>query len=232
MSVLNFCKSSPWLKDGVPNIVLLIIPTNDVRFSGENSRFHNVLKNIAHLKIVDTQRPNLVVAFTWACSIPYKNEVKWKQAMEGKSLEISRIVRETLMVNAPIVWIENEYEDYELPKSEDHQQSRLPDDTWQPKNLFVAISKLLIENKDNLGLMAFKRFFTLSLEQKKRVKMGHFVKAKIAKNEQLSWKETKIMNSLRREAMVGSQLPQVTSMINEYLERRASTILQVGNSMN
>jgi hypothetical protein len=142
-------------------------------------------------------------------------------------MAIKTVVRETLMVNARVVWLENDVEDYELRSSSDKEQTRLPDFTWQPKNLFLAITDVLMMNMDDLGLMAFKRFFTLSLGGKKDVKVGLSVPAKIAKSVPLSPKETEIMNSLVREATERSQLPQVVTKINEYIGNRADGISEV-----
>jgi len=99
---------------------------NCYRFMGSNSNFYKSLKAFGNLGVVDKKNPNVVVVMTWVCSIPHRNVSKWVEKMEFKTNEIKRVVRETLHVNAPVVWIENNIVDYELENSIDGEQSLLP----------------------------------------------------------------------------------------------------------
>jgi len=198
-----------------PNVILLVIQATDTRFSGKNSDFMKSLKAFAKLNLVHKERPNVVVVITWAYAIPSNNIEKWKEKMEAKSLEIKGVVLKTLKVEAPVVLIENEFEDNGLPKTSDGEQSKLPDGTLQPKNLYLAITEVLKEAKDDLGLMAVKKFFGESLSKHISPKIGSSTLAKIAASENLSSKEMEIMHKLIEETTEGSQLPEVDTNIND-----------------
>ena len=146
--------------------------------------------------MIDKSKPNVVGVITFACSIPHKNVEKWIEKMEAKSIEIKIVIRETLKINVSVVWVENNIEDNELSATDDGEQTKLPDGTLQPKNLFLSIADLLKEHRDDLGLMAVKRFFATSLDEKKIPKLGFSISAKIADTTALSAKETEIMNEL------------------------------------
>ncbi len=226
MSIETFQKNKCSL-ESFPNVILLVIQATNTRFFGQNSNFYKSLKAFAELGLVDTKNPNVVVIITFACAIPHKNVSKWKEKMEAKSLEIKGVLLKTLKVNAPVVYIENETEDNELEETEDREQTKLPDGTLQPKNLYLAIVGVMKEANDDLGLMAIKKFFGESLSNKINPIQGLSVPAKNASSESLSSKETMIKNNLIKASMEGSLLPEVDTKINEYLNQNAKKLNEV-----
>lgn len=166
----------------------------------------------------------MVIVLTHVCSLPDWQEddnSNWKRALDELSTSLKNTVKEALNVDAPLVMIENEYEEHELQMSHDFQQSFLPDDKLQPRNLFIEITDLLRSNGDNLGLMAMKHFFAKSLTISKNVTLGHNVEAKIAKKDPLNPKEMKFKSMLEENVKETSELH---SMVDDYISRNAENL--------
>jgi GTPase SAR1 family protein len=134
-----------------PNIILIVFHVGEKRFSGKSSTLYKTLLEVGKLGIVDKKRPNVVLVLTHICSEPDEEEVA------DIASELIRIIKETLGVPAEAVCLENSYNKFKLEVAGD--QTRLPNGTLQPKNLYLAISSRLRENEDNLALMAYKKFF-------------------------------------------------------------------------
>ena len=227
LSIEMFRRNSESLKDCYPNVVLIVFQATDTRFSGKKSPFYKSLLAFGRLGLIDKKKPNVVVIMTHSCSIPNKKVEKWKAKLEEKSSEVKRVVLETLGVNPPVVFIENEFEDYELQLSDDGQQSKLPDGRWQPNNLFFAVTDLLDLNNDHLGVETFKHFFSTSLSTEKLVEVGRPFPAKNATKMELNAKETEIFNILNDEAIAGTKLPEVATLLNNYISQNASKMTEV-----
>jgi hypothetical protein len=134
-----------------PNIILIVFHVGEKRFSGRNSTLYKTLLEVGKLGIVDKRRPNVVLVLTHVASEPDEKEIA---DIAG---ELVRIIKETLGVPVEAVCLENSHQKYKLEVAGD--QTRLPNGTLQPKNLFLAISSRLRENDDNLALMAYKKYF-------------------------------------------------------------------------
>ena len=227
LSIEKFCRGSENLKDCRPNIILIVFSAKENRFSGRKSPFYKSLLAFGKLGLIDLKKPNVIVVMTHVCSDPHKNVEKWKSKLEEKSSEVKRLVKETLKVDPPVVFIENMFEDYELEPSKDGQQSKLPDGRWQPNNLFFAITDLLLANGDHLGVETFKHFFGTSVTRKKKIMVGTSVEAKIESEEPLNSKEMAIFNILNDEAVAGTHLPEVATKIQNYVSRKAVILSKV-----
>jgi hypothetical protein len=203
-----------------------VIAATEKRLFGKSSSFCKGLRAIAKLEVIDKKHPNVVVAITCCSSFPYMGSVDiWKQHLETRSV----LVREWLLnickiTDVPIVYIENDFEKCCLKVSSNGEQSWLPDGTMQPKNLFMAISTLLKNNGDDLGLMAFKRFFALSMNDRKNVKTRMSVTTKNAELRTLDSREISIFNELMKEANEGSQLPEINVKINQYVDQHRTSV--------
>lgn len=226
MSVRNFKENHSALKGCFPNVVLIIVQATDNRFMGEQSAFSKTLKAFSkHVPgIFDRRNPNVIVAISWACSLPDRNAEKWKRKLVEKGNKINEVLNKTLGLSAPVVWIENAFEEAELERRTDC--TVLPDGTLQPKNLFLAITDLLAMNQDNLGIVTMKEFFAKNGKQV-RFDVGYSTHAKDAKAEGLSSREMEIVRGLQEDAIVGTQLPEVTSKIYAYLDKHKATIAEV-----
>ena len=64
--------------------------------------------------------------------------------MESKKKDVQGVILNTLKVNAPVVLLENEFEDHELEKVGDFTE--LPNRELQPKNLYDACINVLRNN--------------------------------------------------------------------------------------
>ena len=221
------------MKQCKPNVILIGIQATDTRFNGENSAFVKGLRAIKNLNVIDTQHPNVVVAITWCCSLPCKNVQKWQSNISKKCVDIKKLINDTLKVaHVPVVCIENDIEGNELEMSEDKEQSLLPDKTLQPNNIFLAIAELLRNNNDDLGLMAFKKFFSISTaKERKNAEKRLSIPAKIAADQELDGEERRILKEMINTANQGLRLNQIENSINEYVDRMGANISEVCNQL-
>ena len=137
-----------------PNIVLITVNANDYRMQGENSQFNIMLNALRHFELVDTRKPNLVIAMTHVMSIPKSNFTK---RVQEQSDCIQKMIQETFGIEASIVYVENSSDAYALER--DGDWTVLADGTRQPLNLFEAIIKVMKENGDEVGIEATRLFF-------------------------------------------------------------------------
>lgn len=161
LSVKRFFETHPILKEQqtYPNLVFLVVSAMDPRIKGPCSNLSKGLRGIKFLEVVDTNCPNVVVVVTFCCSVGHKNVDKWKKMMQTKKDLISTIVFEVLGVKTPVVFVENDPENFhELQKDGDF--TILPDGERQPKNLYNACQKLLERSKDRFGLAVLNAVFT------------------------------------------------------------------------
>ena len=197
LSIQTFFRTHPNLRDKqiYPNLVFLVVKATDGRIKGPSSSLTKNLRGIKLLEVVDQNHPNLVVVVTWCCSVGRK---KWKETMQKKK-DISTIVFQVLGVHAPVVLLENDYDNHDLPRDGDF--TLLPNNEKQPKNLYEACLNLLKRNKDYFGLMilnsAFKR------PKKDRPKTGYKVKAKDLNVETMSEKEEQFSSAFSKAAKGG-----------------------------
>ena len=78
--------------------------------------------------------------------------------MNEKNDIISRAILDALEIQAPVVWLENDVEDFNDLKK-DGEFTLLPNMETQPENLVKACKMVLKNNGDKNGLSAFNACF-------------------------------------------------------------------------
>ena len=96
-----------------PNIVMIVVDVNDERMLGSDSRVASMFSLIQkkRLHLIDRKHPNVVIVLTHVCSIPKK---AWGTKLKSKAYYIKLLARRFFKIDVPIVYIENEIDDYEL----------------------------------------------------------------------------------------------------------------------
>ena len=154
----QFISNHPYIGSTVykcyPSIVMIAIDANDNRLVGENSRTVRMFRALTKLKIIDKDRPNLLIILTHVMKVGIKK-------FEERLKVIISIVRE-LAINyfdtePAIVYVENDIEDHDLEKKGDW--TVLKDGTLQPKNVFEAMMQLTGQHKDEVGQEAIRLYF-------------------------------------------------------------------------
>ena len=157
-SIKKFYEGHPKLRGCYPNLIFVLVQAIDTRIAGENSNLSKSLRYLNELCLVDHRRPNVVAVLSFCCSVSCKNVETWKEKMENKKKVVQDIIFDALKVNAPVVLLENEFEDGGLEKNGDF--TKLPNGELQPKNLYDACQSVLRKNEDNLGLVTFNACFS------------------------------------------------------------------------
>ena len=148
LSIKRFFRTHPTLSGCYPNLVFLVVRATDRRVIGVNSEFGKSLRIIKQLDLVDPNNPNVVAILTHACSIRKKTDEEWTKELDMIKSKVSKIIFDDLKVFAPVVLIENMYEDCRLERRGDY--TLLPDGELQPKNLFWPVLKSLSKVMTNL----------------------------------------------------------------------------------
>ena len=198
-SIKRFYDGHPKLRGCYPNLILVVVPATDTRVAGKNSNLSKSLKCLNELSLVDHRRPNVVAVLSFCCSVSSKKVEVWKEQMEEKKKVVQDVIFDALKVNAPVVLLENNFEDEELEKDGDF--TKLPNGELQPKNLYDACEKVLRKNEDNLGLVTFNACF---LNVKKNRIDGHKITAKDASKDALNKEEEEFVNYFEQAARGGT----------------------------
>ena len=137
-----------------PNIVMVAVNANDRRIAGANSQLVRMFRALNKLRVIDKSRPNLLIVLTHVMNLGRKRFL-------DKLNEIIALVKELVIcflgVEPVIVYIENEFEEYELEVRGDW--SVLYDGTLQPKNVFQAMMELTAEHGNEMGHEAIRLYF-------------------------------------------------------------------------
>ena len=198
-SIKRFYEGHPKLRGCYPNLIFVLVPATDTRIAGENSNLSKSLRCLNELSLVDHRRPNVVAVLSFCCSISWKKVDIWKEKMENKKNVVQKVIFNALKVNAPVVLLENNFEEHELEKSGDF--TKLPNGELQPKNLYDACQKVLSKNKDNFGLITFNACFS----NVKKIRIhGHKITAKDASKSVLTEKEEEFVKYFERAARGGT----------------------------
>ena len=179
-----------------PNIIFLLVSATDHRIEGSDSNLAHTLKILKELGVVDQHHPNVVAVLTFSCSVYHKIVSKWEQKMKEKNDIISRAIFETLEIQAPVVWLENDVDDFnELERVGEF--SFLPNMQKQPENLIKACRIFLKNNGDNYGFSTFNACFD-KLDVKKQYRIDrHEILAKDTQSRAISEDEEDLLNILR-----------------------------------
>ncbi|XP_028397224.1 uncharacterized protein LOC114521033 [Dendronephthya gigantea] len=235
VSIKRFFQTHPDLPEQLtyPNLVFLVVNVLDTRIKSENSNLSKCLRGIKFLEVVDKSHSNLVVVVTHCCSVGYRNLSKWKDKMKERKDTILTIVFEVLGVSAPVVLIENDFDDHELEKLKG-DFTILPNGERQPKNLYDACAKLLRRNNDHFGLLVFNSCFTRA--KKDRPTEGHKIMAKDSRSEELSDEEDEFSNAFSDAAKGG--LSPIATCVMKYVKEnkldktQEEKVSKLGNWMN
>ena len=198
-SIKKFYEDHPKLRGCFPNLIFVVVPATDTGIAGENSNLSKSLRCLNELGLVDHRRPNVVAVLSFCCSVSCKKVETWKKKMENKKKVVQDVIFDALKVNAPVVLLENDFEEEELEKDGDF--TRLPNGELQPKNLYNACQKVLTKNEDNLGLVTFNACF--SNARKIRIG-GRNIIVKDASKDVLSKEEEEFVKYFERAARGGT----------------------------
>ena len=198
-SIKRFYEGHPKLRGCFPNLIFVVVPATDTRIAGENSNLSRSLRCINELGLVDHRRPNVVAVLSFCCSVPCRKVEAWKQKMQNKKEVVQDVILNALKVNAPVVLLENAFEDEGLEKDGDF--TTLPNGELQPKNLYDACQSVLRKNQDNLGLITFNA----CISNRKTTEVGGYkIAAKDAKKDALSKREEEFFKYIERTTRGGT----------------------------
>ena len=213
----EFFRTHDTLSKCFPNLIFLIVKATDNRIEGENSQLGKALRCIEQFCLVDVKYPNVVVILTHVCSVRKKNDKEWSKALDKIKSTFKRIVFNKLKVDAPVVLIENKYEDCNLERRDDY--TLLQNGEWQPRNLYAACADLLVQNNDNLGLITLNSIFVESKHRKPRIEFGKESEAKIAKECTLKREEETKVDFLKL-AVEGGYKDPCYSAVWQYISEQ------------
>ena len=175
LSIKNFFETHEKLSECYPNLIFLLVNADDTRIKGKNSDLLKALRLIKKFDLVDPKYPNVVTVLTKACSIPFGKPQRWSEKINERKEIVSKIVSEALKVTAPVVALENHYDEdnHDLDICGDY--TRLPNDVLQPKNLYEACAEVLTKNSDHLAPITLNSIFAAPREEPP--KPGHKIDA-------------------------------------------------------
>ena len=144
-----------------PNIVLIVVDANDERLFGYDTDIGKMLRMLARkrLRIVDVKRPNVVFVMTHVCGIAKGH---WKTKLEPKANFLQLLGKRFLKIHAPVVFIDNDYEAWDLPK--DGDWTVLHNGESQPLNLYKKCIEVMRLNNDEVGIEATRIYYEQARE--------------------------------------------------------------------
>ena len=143
-----------------PNVILLCIDATEKRFAGPRSVFVRNLELLQAMAVIDADNPNLVIVLTNACSIAHAEGVEsWKKELEEKANLMQKITNCKFGFIAPYVFLENNFQRWNLHYDAENSGTVLPDGSVQPANLYRTIMQVLDANEDQLGYLTMRQFY-------------------------------------------------------------------------
>lgn len=157
-----------------------------------------------------------------------------------KGAKVNQILKETLGIQAPVVWIENDtlgHVSYTLyviiqilnawyntiySQDLDHinDWTLLPDMTPQPRNLYQTIADLFKDNNDRLGLLILNAFFA-DKNENVRMSIGMQCQSKVARQEALNDKERELLDIFLNDSVGDPYLPEVMVKFGNFSKENA-----------
>ena len=128
------------------------------------------LQTLKALGVIDPQRQNVLVVVTHACSLPHGKADLWIKKTKDVAKMYQDALRETLKYEVSVVFMENNYEDYGLPKDESHRGTLLPNKAIQPENLLYAMAEISASHNDEVGRMILRETYYASC--RKNIKLS------------------------------------------------------------
>ena len=144
-----------------PNIVLITVDANDERLFGYDTEVGRMLRTLGKkkLRIVDAKRPNVVFVMTHVCGIA---KSQWQSKLESKAYCLQLLGRRYLKITAPVVYIENDFEAWDLTR--DGEWTVLHNGARQPQNLFTKCIEVMQKSQDEVGIEAMRLYYEQSKE--------------------------------------------------------------------
>ncbi|KAI6656827.1 hypothetical protein LOD99_16130 [Oopsacas minuta] len=139
-----------------PNIVLITVDANDERLFGYDTDVGRMLRALGkkRMRIVDSKRPNVVFIMTHVCGIA---KGYWENKLQSKAYCLQLLGRRYLKINAPVVYIENDFKVWDLPEA--GEWTVLHNGERQPLNLFKKCIEVLQRNQDEVGIEATRLYY-------------------------------------------------------------------------
>ena len=185
-----------------PNLIFLLVSATDHRIEGSDSNLAHTLKVLKELDVVDQRYPNVVAVLTFSCSVSHKLVSRWEEKMKEKNNIISRAISQTLEIQAPVVWLENDVDDFnELEK--DGEFTLLPNGEKQPENVIKVCQTVLNKNGDYDGLSAFTACFDSRNSKMLCAVRRHEFPANDSTKRPISEDEKNLLNNLRGDVTGG-----------------------------
>ena len=202
-----------------PNIVMIVIDVNDERMLGYKSRVASMFKILKKKKLhlIDRKRANVVIVLTHVCSIPKKN---WAARLDSKVYFVQLLVRRFLKIHVPVVYIENDFDGYELKMSGDF--SILYNGEYQPENLFNACIDIMKSSRDEVGIEAVRLFFQTTISEVSNSLPPNIVSLESISDLTLFNKSKEFFFSKLTVLKPAYEVTKVTTMIYEYVQKNSS----------
>ena len=134
----------------------MIVDASHERLCGKDTDVGKMLRALGkkRLRIVDSKRPNVVFIMTHVCGIP---PGQWDTKLNTKAYCLQLLGRRYLKLQAPVVYIENDYVAWGL--NLDEEWSVLPNGERQPLNLFNECIEVMRKNQDEVGIEAVRLYY-------------------------------------------------------------------------
>ena len=217
-AVKKFCDENIQCDDTIryPNVILLCVKATDNRIDGDQSSFVKSLRALNSLHVIDTEKPNVVIAVTHACSLPHKDIQRFIDKKDKIKAMYQEVAQTTLKIDVPVVFIENNYEEQQL-EAFGNQETFLPNNEIQPRNLFQAIIENVQENEDEIALMTLREAYRAGSNT--TFYPGKSVAAKIAKKEILRKGEKQCKQLLLQNSEVYESLKKQHEQVRKGLQQ-------------
>ena len=138
-----------------PNIVAITINANENRLEGKDTEVVRMFRALTKLNVIDKERPNVLIIMTHAGNVGKKN---FKQRLDRIIGVVRNLANCYLECDPKIVYVENDYEEYELERFGDW--TILRDGTRQPQNVFYGMIEIMSKQQDEIGNETVRIYFT------------------------------------------------------------------------
>ena len=219
-AVKKFCKENIQFDETIryPNVIILCVKATDNRIADKQSSFVKSLRALNSLHVIDTEKPNVVIVVTHACALPHKDVQCFIDKKDKINAIYQEVVQTTLKIDVPVVFIENNYKEQQL-KPFGTQETFLPDNEIQPRNLFEAIIENVHKNEDEIALMTLREAYRAGSNT--TFYPGNSVAAKIvtSENKNLGEEEEKCKQLLLQNSEVYESLKNQHEQVRKWLQQ-------------
>ena len=196
-SIKKYCES--YIGDGLglkfPNFLFLCVKSTDNRVIGDQSSIAKNVRTLKSVSVLDTKMPNVIVVVTFACSLAHQKVSTWVEHKKRVAGMYQKFFSDTFHIEVPVVFIENQFDAFELDTAADIEGTLLPDGEVQPLNLMTAMQNVARRNNDNFAVEIIQQMIKTGCK-KGSFRHDHTVAAKLAATETLSAEEQMCLNLL------------------------------------